>query len=320
MNELISIIVPVYNRASVIEECIHSVLIQSYRNWEVILVDDGSTDQSLEICRVMSEKDNRIKLFATEHAGVSGARNKALDEAQGDFLFFLDSDDIIHPKLLEALVNAMNEHNAAIAGTVKINLRQGQWCSATKQLMADQSKENIDFLSNEQALNAVFHTTTPINLIGGVMMRRSLVGNTRFTTDLFIGEDFYFIYQNLIKGADVIFLKPKRYYARLHSGNLSWDYSFNGFWSRFYRRKLIWESEAALGRDNNADCQKLDALDVYLRCIKRNAPGSEDFRRMQNTMKDHRKALLSAFSLRQKVLFLLSVYAPKIYLKFFTRK
>ena len=320
MNELISIIVPVYNRANVIRECIHSVLIQSYRNWELILVDDGSVDQSLEICRSMAEKDSRIRLYSTEHTGVSGARNKALDEAQGSYIFFLDSDDTIHHNLLETILNGMNSHNAAIAGTERINIRQKQWRDTTNKLMADNTQETIDFLSNKQALDVVFRTTTPINIIGGVMMRRDLVGDTRFSNELFIGEDFYFVYQNLIKGADVIFVGPNRYYSRIHSENISWNHSFEGFWSRFYRRKLIWESETALGRQKNANDQKLDALDVYLRCMKYNAPGTEDFKRMQKIMKEHKKVLASAFTLKKTMLYFFSVYTPKLYLKLFTRK
>lgn len=104
MNRRVSVIIPVYNREKYIEEAVKSVLAQSLKDFEIIIVDDGSTDSTVQICRRLSERDERIRLFSSGHFGVSAARNKGIKNSSGDYIFFLDSDDIIHPLLLETLV------------------------------------------------------------------------------------------------------------------------------------------------------------------------------------------------------------------------
>ena len=90
---MVSIIVPVYNIEKYIDECIQSVLNQTYTAWELILVDDGSTDNSGNICDEYAKTDTRIKVLHQKNQGVSAARNIALDKAEGDYIMFLDADD-----------------------------------------------------------------------------------------------------------------------------------------------------------------------------------------------------------------------------------
>ncbi|MBQ2815882.1 MAG: glycosyltransferase family 2 protein [Clostridia bacterium] len=125
-NNSVSIIIPVYNRQEVVEECIRSVQLQSYSDFEIILIDDGSTDNTVEICQQIATKDKRIKILTSPHGGVSSARNAGLDAATGEYIF-LDSDDIIHPKLLEVLVKELEEHHASITGTKSRNCMQQYW-------------------------------------------------------------------------------------------------------------------------------------------------------------------------------------------------
>lgn len=115
MEDLLSVIVPVYNSEEYIGSCVESVLEQSYSAFELILVEDGSTDNSLEICEALCRKDVRIRLMKQEHRGVSAARNLGIETAQGKYLFFLDSDDMIHPRLLESLYRLQEEKHAVIA-------------------------------------------------------------------------------------------------------------------------------------------------------------------------------------------------------------
>lgn len=114
MNDLISVIVPIYNSASYIRECAASVLGQTYPHFEMLLVDDGSEDNSRDICRELCAQESRLRLISRRHKGVSAARNAGMEEAKGKYLFFLDSDDVIHPQLLEALLKVMKETKAAI--------------------------------------------------------------------------------------------------------------------------------------------------------------------------------------------------------------
>lgn len=110
MIPIVSIIVPVYNAQNTICRCINSILSQTYPNFELLLVDDGSRDESGTICDEYAEQDDRIKVFHKENGGVSAARNFALDHAQGEYIQFLDSDDWVTPDATQKLVRAAEEH------------------------------------------------------------------------------------------------------------------------------------------------------------------------------------------------------------------
>ena len=95
MNPLVSVIIPVYNVEKYLRRCLNSVIDQEYKNIEIILVNDGSTDNSLEIAISYKEKDKRIKVFSQENQGLSAARNMGLDKSHGEYITFIDSDDYV---------------------------------------------------------------------------------------------------------------------------------------------------------------------------------------------------------------------------------
>lgn len=112
---LISIIIPVYNVKEYLEKCIQSVVLQTYKNLEIILVDDGSADGSGAVCDEFAQRDSRIKVIHKENGGLSDARNAGLDIASGDYIGFVDSDDYIHPDMYRLLYETISEHNADVA-------------------------------------------------------------------------------------------------------------------------------------------------------------------------------------------------------------
>ncbi len=114
-EDLISIIVPVYNVEKYLRKCIDSIVNQTYKNLEIILVDDGSTDDSGKICDEFAEKDGRIKVIHKENGGLSSARNAGLEIAAGKYLGFVDSDDYIAQDMYESMYAAINEFDADIA-------------------------------------------------------------------------------------------------------------------------------------------------------------------------------------------------------------
>ncbi|HYH13922.1 MAG TPA: glycosyltransferase family 2 protein [Flavisolibacter sp.] len=112
-NLLVSVVIPSYNRATLIKETLNSILIQTYPTWEAIIVDDGSTDNSLAVLKAFSEKDNRIKYYRRGAGSVKGApscRNIGLSYAKGEYVIFLDSDDLLAPWCLESRVEMMGKH------------------------------------------------------------------------------------------------------------------------------------------------------------------------------------------------------------------
>ena len=111
---LISVIVPVYRVEEYLERCVKSILSQTYKNLEVILVDDGSPDQCPAICDAWAEKDARVKVIHQENKGLSGARNAGIDAASGEYLAFVDSDDYVSPHFIEELYQLLQDTGCAI--------------------------------------------------------------------------------------------------------------------------------------------------------------------------------------------------------------
>ena len=102
---LISIVIPVYNVEQYLGECVDSVIAQTYREWEIILIDDGSTDSSGSICDGYAKKDDRVRVVHQTNGGVSSARNAGIEAANGEYLMFVDSDDTIIPETLALMVS-----------------------------------------------------------------------------------------------------------------------------------------------------------------------------------------------------------------------
>ena len=115
MNNLISVIIPVYNVENYLDECIQSVLQQTYKNLEIILVDDGSTDNSGVICDEYKDKDTRITVLHQKNGGISKARNVGIEYAHGEYIGFVDSDDFIHPQMYELLYAAIHKEQTDVA-------------------------------------------------------------------------------------------------------------------------------------------------------------------------------------------------------------
>ena len=109
---MVSIILPVFNAERFLPQCLDSILSQTYQAWELIAVDDGSKDGSIEILKSYKKRDNRIHIISKENEGVSIARNVALEHAHGDYIYFVDSDDIVMPEALMILVKAMDSNKA----------------------------------------------------------------------------------------------------------------------------------------------------------------------------------------------------------------
>ena len=113
--DLISAIVPVYNVEKYLYRCVDSILKQTYENFELILIDDGSPDNCSQMCDELSEKDSRIKVIHQENQGLSAARNSGIKIAKGNYLTFIDSDDWISNTMFEDLINLIKEKNADIS-------------------------------------------------------------------------------------------------------------------------------------------------------------------------------------------------------------
>ena len=127
MSELISVIIPVYNVKEYLEKCVDSVLGQTYRNLEIILVDDGSSDGSETICDTYAQKDNRVVVIHKKNEGAAAARNAGLNVAKGKYIGFVDSDDWAEPEMYETLYALSKETNADISFCVNERVYRKKW-------------------------------------------------------------------------------------------------------------------------------------------------------------------------------------------------
>lgn len=125
----VSVVVSMYNVEKYISECVESIINQTYGNLEIILVNDGSTDRTLEICRQYAEKDKRITVIDKENGGATSCRVAGLERAAGEYVYFSDSDDVLYPETIEKLLNACVDNNAQIAvcGFKKFGLEEQEF-------------------------------------------------------------------------------------------------------------------------------------------------------------------------------------------------
>lgn len=191
MMDLISIIVPVYNVSSYLEKCLDSIVNQSYSNLEIILVDDGATDNSGIICDTYSVKDKRIKVIHKENGGLSSARNAGIDIARGKYFAFIDSDDWIEFDFIELLYNSMKLDNADISQCSFIQER-GEHLSDINRV------EEVKLITGVDAIENLYNKHTYIDTVvsWNKLYNRKLFDEIRYPEGM-INEDEAIIHEIL---------------------------------------------------------------------------------------------------------------------------
>lgn len=211
--DLISIILPAYNAEKYISKTIESVIKQTFTNWELIIVNDGSSDKTENICKEYAYKDERIKYFWKKNEGVSLARNYAIEKSKGNFIMFIDADDIIEDKMLDIMYKKMIEYNPDVVRCnyyinnntlVNENINEGLYNSKKIQEIL------IDNILNENMKCYVWL----------LLIRRNNV--REFEKDLHIYEDFCFYLNLFLKSSKIYIMKDRLYhYNRENNDSLS---------------------------------------------------------------------------------------------------
>lgn len=203
MNKTVSIIVPIYKVEKYLPKCIESLIIQSYQDIEIILVDDGSPDASLEICNMYAEKDSRIMVIHQHNSGVSAARNAGLVVAKGEYIGFVDPDDWIDTEMYEGMINAIEREGTdlAICGYDYYN---------EKYIVDENRQYKIlpnEVITQKEVMNRF--SDMPPSIRHGVwnkLFRKSILKNQTFEVGLHSSEDVLFLneYVKKIKSAVVV--------------------------------------------------------------------------------------------------------------------
>src|SRR5690554_1078162 len=182
---LISLIIPIYNVEDYLAQNLLSVKNQTYRNFEVIIVNDGATDSSAAIAEKFIEDDDRFKLIHQENKGLSGARNTGLKEAKGDYVFYLDSDDILEDTALELLVNAAVKYQADVV--------QGNFYYDYPEylLLNQQQQKEIEVYNKKEAMSALLEHKTVLNFAWGKLIKTDLAKKHEFPEGKFYEDTFW---------------------------------------------------------------------------------------------------------------------------------
>ncbi len=225
MSPIISIIIPTYNRANIIEETLNSVLSQTYKNWECFIVDDGSTDDSIAVINAYIKKDDRVKLFIRPDSRIKGAstcRNIGLENANGDYIQFLDSDDLISKNKIATQVKLIKDENSNCIVTCK-------WGRFKKNESDADVYEGFDSYQNfdnmELFLNSLI-TSRGYFPLHTYLIKHSLIKKTGYWNEkLTLNDDGEFM-MRVISNTDKIYFAKEAiaYYRWMDTVNLS---SFN---------------------------------------------------------------------------------------------
>lgn len=260
---MISVIIPVYNSRYYLEECVDSVLRQTYADFEVLLVDDGSTDSSVEICAGLAREDARIRFLARPHQGVCATRNAALLAAKGEHVFFVDSDDVLHPSCLERLYRQMTARRAALAFC---RYRRAPFEEGDLAAWSQEQEAEGDFLNNHEGIVRFCRDNEIFGGIGGKLIAREALDGLRFDTDLSLGEDTLFLYELLRTGVSGVYMRAPLYYYRERAGALqSLRDTAKGLRDAGRVCQRVWQGEEACGRTDHARIWAGE----YLRVIKK---------------------------------------------------
>lgn len=219
MDLFLSIIVPVYNAEKTICRCIDSIINQTYMYWELILINDGSNDNSGKICDEYSQKDERIKVFHKDNGGVSSARNMGLHNANGEWVTFVDSDDWVKESYLSNLLNHVDNNIDLVFSYSEIHTKNSSIKEKYSSKVVTLDNLYIAFLENDLH----WHTSPWSKLF---KMSIILQYNILFDEKLMLGEDLFFLYSFMLK-TNSIYISSDTDYCYMYD-------SFNSLTKRFF--------------------------------------------------------------------------------------
>lgn len=258
MNPTISVIVPVYNTEPYLHRCLDSILAQTFTDFELLLIDDGSTDRSGMICDEYAAKDKRVRVFHKENDGVSSARNVGLDNARGEWVAFVDADDSMTDN---ALSNIILERDLILFPYFmqKANNRT----LVSLEFVSSDSFEEIKQLLACHIQDGIFKT------VWSKLFRRKLIGNLRFNESVKIGEDHLFLLMYLIKVRSIQIMKEPFYIYNESEIQFSAKYQISIDKSIYILSKIIFAYRAleieslTFEKEMFCDYKAFCQLDIY---------------------------------------------------------
>lgn len=308
-NKLLSIIVPVYKAESYLSKCIDSILSQTYKNLEIILVDDGSPDKCPEICDDYASKDDRIIVIHKQNGGVASARNYGLLEAKGLYIGFVDSDDFIEKDMYESLVKAI-EDSIELVSCVSCGIFR--FIGESRSILEQQNL----VLGSESMLNSLLSDKV-FPLITNKIFRSSSINNLRFDETLKSGEDLLFLcdYAKQMEKENSFFLEIDKvfYNYRLAGGSLSQNRG-NYYYSMLAMDKIAENIPPTSSNYDLAQNRLLSyyVIGLYARYVYNKTKGESPLFDRNILNQEKYKTKMSKWGIRHKCFYLLMRYMPKV--------
>ena len=311
MNPKISVIVPVYNSGKYIKRFIESIISQTYRQLEILLIDDGSTDGSGYICDLYEKRDSRIKVFHKENSGVADSRNYGVDNATGEFIAFIDSDDWVDKNLYMELIKSVEKYNADIA---VCNFKR---ILNEEEKLKDSSIEEI--YTGEEALWQMFgeRNSQLISVVWNKLYKRYIFENMRFPKGR-IHEDEFLNPKLLYKANKIVYInKELIYYRKTPNSIINSEFKENKIDYLYVlddRSKFFLDNRLYNLYEVCRKCELNVNIEFYYKVKNSSIKNKKyELKRITNTVNNIKKELNNKLSIKDKIRINLFIFTPSIY-------
>ena len=304
-TEKISVIVPVYNIAAYLDECVSSLAAQTHRDLEIMLIDDGSTDGSGELCDAWARRDERVKAIHKVNGGAASARNAGLDQCTGDFVCFVDSDDVVEPEYVAHLMQALAESgaDAAVCGF-------DFWSQDGFKPQPAQSVQGV--CSGEDYMFRFLHDWS-CSLLWNKIYSREVIGDLRMAEGHRI-DDEYFTYQVCMNCRRVAVTDRCLYHYRMRASSAVQDVTARKEQLMLDRVGYVIQRYAHIARrmPDLEDAYFSDALDTMTRYWRHSKDMPQAQRQIRSWINSHAGRIMAMKRpLRQKLAYLKELYYKK---------
>ena len=206
---MITVIINVYNAEKYIKKCLDSIINQTYKDLEILIINDGSTDKTLSICK--KYKDKRIRIISTDNKGLALSRNVGLDNAKGDYIYFVDVDDYIENDTIEYLYNLCKKYNSKFSTCRSKDVY-------SFDIKKEQPKEKIEILSNYDMLKKVFIAEDNAVATWNKLIKKDLYKDLRFESR--ISDDIAFTHKLILRTNKIVYSNQIKYYYLKHNESI----------------------------------------------------------------------------------------------------
>ena len=311
MEDLISIIVPVYNVEQYLDKCLDSLTNQTYKNLEIILIDDGSTDSSGKKCDEWKQKDTRITVIHKQNSGVSSARNMGLNKSTGTYVIFIDSDDYCDIKMIEKLYFLIKKYNSEMA-ICSFYYLYDNYLKEAKKLKNLLKMNKTTFLDN---INQDYYK----GYLWNKLLKKELLKNLQFDENKYICEDMFFVINYLENCNNIIYTDQSLYYYRQNNNSVMHNMNLNKV---YHHVKSLDEIITLIKeRYHSKIYYSLEVENIYIASnlkyyIKKNNKNDERIIFINNTIRKYIKdgCIKKEKRLIQKIKIIFCVYFNNLYI------